>query len=359
MKLFLSLLLAGPPIFPPIFNRAVTLPTPVLAEHVDFQRAVVSSPDDGAVTLIPRTGTPRTVQVGSGKVRAVQVTPDGRTLGLQLDFDACRVVIWDFTTGKAVARLQGDFRKVLSCHQATEFQFSAKFTPDGRFLLTADETGLRRWDARSGKLLGAQPGRAASVFPNELTPEIVAVAVTTAGPQLQVWNSGLTRRVATLKNLPGTCLRNWEPGVALAGTTATFSCRGEVRQWDWKTGKVLRLARQAPADVFDETPRVYDRSVALAEDQRGVALWDTRTGQRLIQVKVPERVQVTDVAFAPGGFLIVARSDGKVQMYDAARQGRYLRTLDVFPEVSGQQHLTLKTSPMWGQMLVATLRACL
>lgn len=355
MKLLSLLLLAGPALFPPIFNRSVTVSTPVLAEHVDYQRAVVSSPDDGTVTLIPRAGTPRTAEVGSGKVRSVHVTAPGRTLGLQLDFEACRVVVWDFTAGKAVTHLQGNFKEVLSCNRETEFHFHANFTPDGRFLLTADETGVRRWDARSGKLLGAQPGRAATVFVNEVTPEVVAVAVTEAGPQLQVWNSTLTRRVAALKTLPPTCLRNPQPGVALFGTTATFSCRSEVQQWDWKTGKVLRLARQTPVDVFDETPRVYDRYVALAEDGRGAALWDIRTGKRLIQVKVPERVQVTDVAFAPGGFLIVARSDGKVQTYDAARQGRHLRTLDVFPQGAGQQHLTLRASPMWGQMLVATL----
>ncbi|WP_051935344.1 hypothetical protein [Deinococcus sp. YIM 77859] len=124
---------------------------------MDARQAVAVDDDGGAAVRLPRPGSPRAVKL-SGELRSPLVTPQGRLLAVGLDFNRCTVAVWDVTASRAVTRLPGNFRPVLRCGQATEFVFNPQFTPDGRFLLTQDETGLRRWDARGGRLLRALPG---------------------------------------------------------------------------------------------------------------------------------------------------------------------------------------------------------
>lgn len=347
--------LAAPP---PGLVQTVTHPHVRRAFAVDARQAVAVDPDGAAAVLLPRPGSPRTVKVaGNGKLRSPLITPQGRLLAVGLDFGRCEVMVWDLTAGRAVTRLRGNFRPVLRCGQDTEFVFNPQFTPDGRFLLTQDETGLRRWDARSGKPLKARPGTFLTL---SVSPDGRRVAALSQNRRVEVWDSGLSRRLKATPQQPADCFRGagiWPSGMTWSpdSTRLAFSCDREVRVWNVSAGGLHSLRRggrrEAPeAPIFSPDGRF----VAANEHQFGVAVWRTQSGRRLVQVKMPARdVQASDIAVGAGNFLFVARTDGRVARYDLERQGRHLDTRAAFPR-NPRLWPSLAVSPQWGWLAVAS-----
>ncbi|SMB85148.1 WD40 repeat domain-containing protein [Deinococcus hopiensis] len=359
--MFTPLLLAGllTTAIPP-FQRAVPLPAGSDASsiYVDAQRAVLES--RGQLTLIPRQGPVRSIptkvtpeETNSSQFRGTQVLPSGEVQSLRLDFRACEAQLWRSSAGRPVARLQGDFKEALSCGRETEYAFTPHFSPNGRSLATADARGLRLWNTKDGTLIWQQPGSFSNVMHRPDGTHLVAVANTAKGLQLELWRSDLKGRISALR-VPRTCLRAMTPGIDVDHEQVAFACQGEVRVWNWRESKVYELKRKDAGVEMDVAPVLFGHYVALNEHDRGAALWDIRSGQRLVQTQVPAGVQVTDVAFALGGFLAVALSDGTVQTYDPEKQGKFLRTEQVFRAAGKDQYLTLAFSGAWGQMLVVS-----
>ncbi|WP_261664411.1 WD40 repeat domain-containing protein [Deinococcus sp. Marseille-Q6407] len=353
-SLLLTGLLAADPA--PPFNRAVTLlsaGTDYRPVYVDSQRAVVEGQE--RLVLIPRQGAIRSVPArvtgGPTQFRATQVRPSGQVQSVRLNFAGCGAEVWN-GAGK-VAALQGNFRKALSCDLPGEYLFSLNFNPVGTRLAAADGAALRLWDAGTGQLLKQQKGHYDSV---QFRPDgnfLVAAASTTTGTgrQLELWRSDLSRRISALQ-LPRTCLQGLSRDFALDNERVALACQDEIRVWNWRKGNVQTLRRTRPGEVPEAAPVLYGDFVAHSGNGEGVSLWNLKTGQRLLQTGVPQGRQVTDVAFAPGGFMAVALSDGSVQTYDAYKGGKYLRTQQIFPKSDRIQWLHLTFSSNWGQMLV-------
>ncbi|MFC6592095.1 WD40 repeat domain-containing protein [Deinococcus lacus] len=354
--LLLTGLLAAAPAPAPAFNRAVTLPagTNYRPVYVDRQRAVVEGSE--RLVLIPRQGAVRSVPAGRAggaaeytQFRATQVLPSGQVQSVRLNFGTCGAEVWN-GSGK-LAALAGDFRRALSCDAPGEYLLSLNFNPAGSRLVTADRgAGLRLWDAGTGKLLGAQQGGYDSV---QFRPDgnfLVAASSTDAGQQLELWRSDLSRRISALQ-LPRACLYGMSR-FAVDNERVAFACQDDLRVWNWRRGDVQTFTRSYPAETPEDAPVLYGDFLAHNDNTGGVTLWNLKTGQRLVEIKAPQGTQVTDVAFAPGGFLTLALSDGSVQRYDAHRGGKYLGTQQVFPKSDGTQWLLLTFSGNWGQMLV-------
>lgn len=253
------------------------------------------------------------------------MTPDGRVLAVQLDFDKCQVAVWDVTAGRKVTALNGALTRVLACGQDTEFIFDTGFTPGGRFLLTADQTGLRRWDARSGRLLRTLPGQ---FFSLHISPDGRSVVTVGAEYRAELWASDLSRRLGALPQQPADCLRGpgaWPSGIAWSpdSTKLAFSCGREVRVWNVAAGGLQSLKREGKLTYADAPTFSPDgRFVAADEDSAGVSIWRTGSGQQVTRIDMPTPgVQVTDVEIAPNNVLYAAQTDGRVVRADLERVG--------------------------------------
>ena len=306
------------------------------------ERVLASAGDEGAAVELSPSKPPRAVKV-AGKLWFPTVTTSGQSLAVQLDFDRCRVAVWDLAAGRAEAVLRGDFKPVLLCGQETEFVFSAAFTPDGRFLLTQDGTALRRWDARTGRLLNALPG---DFFNLTLSPDGEWVAAVRQGRRVEVWTSDLSRRLKALPPQPAGCLNGplipteavWNVG----STRLAFSCDREVRVWNVAGGGLTLLPRAAKREYPDSPSFSPDgQYVAANEGEAGVAVWRTDNASRIAQTRpLTAEGQATDLQIAPDNTLYAAFDTGQVVVQRLGRSERPA-VWNVFPGAQPGSWLTL------------------
>ncbi|GAA5514884.1 hypothetical protein Dcar01_03648 [Deinococcus carri] len=353
-------LLAGIALAAPPMNRAAFLlkhPSAVTAVRADSSGVLAYDPDGGGIVALSIIGKDRSLKV-PGKLRSPLVTPEGRVLAVQLDFDRCQVAVWDVTAGRKVTALNGALRQVLNCGQDTEFIFSIQFTPDGRFLLTADLTGLRRWDARTGKLLRTLPGKFLDLH---VSPDGRSVATVGEGYKVELWAADLSRRLGALPQQPSDCLRGsggpW-PGDAVWSPDSTrlaFSCDREVRVWNVAAGGLQSLKREGKREYSDAPNFSPDgRFVAADEDQFGVAVWRTGDGQRVTQLRLDSSgAQVTDVKITPQNLLLAAFDDGRLARLDLNQPGKVLPPLPLFTRESRFLWPTLAVSREGDRFAVA------
>ncbi|MCP2013207.1 WD40 repeat protein [Deinococcus sp. HSC-46F16] len=306
------------------------------AVHVDGQRTLAVDDDGATAVLVPRQGPARAVTFpGNGKLRSPTVTPEGRTLAVQLAFDECQVVVWDVTAGRQVAAVQGDFTHIFGCDrpEGGEFNFDTHFTPDGRFLLTRDDSGLRRWDARTGKLLRTQPGKFESLH---LSPDGRTLAALGAGRRVELWASDLGRRLKVTPRQPADCFRTMGAGVNWSAdrTKLAFSCDREVRVWNVAAGGLRSYPRMDRREYPDTPMFSPDGQFVLAnERQFGVAVWNVGSGRRVAHLKTPgPSVQVTDVEVTPNNLLFAALDDGRILRANLQQPAQVLEPLRPFPD---------------------------
>lgn len=309
--------LATPPL-PPV-TQTVRHPNARWVVQVDARQMVAVDHDGAAAVLFPRQGPPRVVKfAANGKLRSPLVTPQGRVLAVGLDFPRCEVAVWDVTAGRKVTALRGDFTKIFGCHDpfGTEFVLSTVFSPDGRFVFTQDTTGLRRWDAQTGKLLRARPG----TFRNlSVSPDGRFLFTLGQHHRGEVWTSDLSRRLKVTPGQPGDCFRGPGAGFSEASWSPdsrrlAFSCAREVRVWNVAAGGLQSLKRENRHDYADTPIFSADgRFVLAGEDSAGVAVWRADTGERVRQITPPGgNAQVTDLAVTPGNVLYATLNGGQV-----------------------------------------------
>lgn len=240
-------------------------------------------------------------------LQSLALSADG--LLLATGSEAPPVKLWDSTTG--ALRLTLDAK----ADDAKDLTFAAQ----GQVLATSRETDLILWDAATGV---ARP------FIIKPLHQIAAVAFSPDGALVA---TGLS---------PG----KFRPGDGLI--------EGEVKLWDVMTGAPHLTMRwkenEPPAGVAkpgDSTP-----SVAFSPDGtslagglwRGVAVWDTATGE--LRRVLPTNSPVPALAYSSDGhWLAAGRQDGMVQIFDTAT-GSSRGTVAGF---NGQGNLAFSLDGRW------------
>jgi WD40 repeat protein len=90
----------------------------------------------------------RAVSAHTKWIRKVAISPDGKTIASVADDMVCR--LWNITDGKLLHELRGHHER--TPHHFPSMLFVCTFSPDGRFVATADKVGhIVVWDTASGK----------------------------------------------------------------------------------------------------------------------------------------------------------------------------------------------------------------
>lgn len=228
------------------------------------------------------------------------LSPDGRLL-LTAEGDSSDVRLHDVSSGAVVRRLP---------HAAQAL--SASFSRDGLSIVTGDSEGVvRRWDARTGRLLHTLSGRTATGITGVLTSTDGhrLVAVSRKG-DIRVWSlpAGELR-------LAFSADKSYVSDAKLdaAGLRLLTVGRQGYKVWDIERG-VLLFARDVKLDwVASGDLDASGRFVAIATtDEPRAELWDVLSRRRLADIEFEPQAVSAATFNHRGDALLLAGEDGSV-----------------------------------------------
>jgi WD40 repeat protein len=233
----------------------------------------------------------------SGTVLAF--TPDGRTLAGTCCFEP-DICLWDVQTRKLTGRLKG-----------SKFVGLMTFSADGTMLATeCDGTGdVQIWGVKAEKVVATLKERQSKgAWALAFSGDGKSLAVGYGNGRIRVWDVGAERETAVLGgHAKGVLALAFEPGdrtVLSAGVDKT------VRRWDLTTGKAMIVTATATTRLKDAAQpyRVAFgpdlATLAMADLDGGLTVWDTKTGARVSNLNAKLRPGL--FAFSPDGKWLAA-----------------------------------------------------
>ena len=294
---------------------------------------------DGAPTLgqfpLARFCQPSTL--GTGPVRAVAVSPDGRYVASGGNAGLVVIDLGAMDHTPRGGHLQALLARAVGTRRGV---YDVAFSPDGRWLVTAEGTGVWVWDVQTGQPLSRGPllevrdyhrageaavtGAKVAVLPLPspvpgLTGPLVAVA---SGATVQLLDpAGRTVADAVLPRAMGGAVSVL--AVCPGGRwLAVGDWAGGVRVWEVVTDVGVRLVPKADGQrhagrVTALTFTRDGRALVSGGRDRLVVLWDPTTGQERATL-MGHTDPVVDLGVLPGdaGLVTVGR-DGAVKRWRA------------------------------------------
>ncbi|HEX8110954.1 MAG TPA: protein kinase [Kofleriaceae bacterium] len=254
--------------------------------------------------LQPRLAEQARLPSAAGRMWPAEFSPDGRQI---VTPDETSAQVWDTETHR---------RLFLLPHGGEVYR--AVYTADGARIVTAARGAVRIWDAASGALVRAltpPPGHDTLTYfrlDRSRDGKLVA-AIDVNGAIVDVWDASSGTLVAELPN------DGWEyPLIAFTGDGRWLATGGgsDVRVFDTRTwARVMTVAgpRIRSMAIDPTAPRLITGSF-----DGDAAIWAIPSGERVYHLR--ELGDPVDaVAFAPGGATVAtATRDGMIQVWDAS-----------------------------------------
>jgi WD40 repeat protein/tRNA A-37 threonylcarbamoyl transferase component Bud32 len=353
-------------------------PTGTFEGHSDWVRCVEFTPDgerlascghDGKLSLWNLDGSGR-IQSGWGDkeyVLDVSYSPDGSQILAAMNYRKFQLI--DSADLKGTADLT---------YSASSWARGARFTPDGKWILSgADDGVLRVWSAASHRLALAYPAHEAGIKSVAMSPDGLHFATVGDDCTLRVWTirdllfpptaatfsspvfdfeisrdgrtlaAVLENRVEVLDRIEkvgGNALDLGDAkilGLSIApdgSAAAAADSAGHVHLWspfgEANRRKLAEVAGSARDVAFDPTA---SRLIVLLEDGT-LDVWDVKLGSRLKSWRPPGIDKATALECSPwdGRLAILASSPQSAVLVDSEKQ----RVLGSLPHAAGEAAFT-------------------
>ncbi len=166
---------------------------------------------------------PRAALKGTDWINALAYRPDGKALAIAESYNT--LDLWDAATLKSTKTIRND---PVSCLGVSFW--SVAFSPDGKTLASAGGEEVRLWDVTTGKNIATLEGHTDWALCVAFSPDGTILASGSADKTVRLWNIRTSKNTAKLEGHAG-----WVQAVAFSpdGRTLVSGSRDHtVRFWD-------------------------------------------------------------------------------------------------------------------------------
>jgi WD40 repeat protein len=199
--------------------------------------------------------------------------------------------------------------------------FAAKFSPDGKYLATGDDTGvIRIWRVTDGKMLLTYTAHAAWIWSIAYSPDGTILASASTDRTVKLWSA---QAGESLKVLQGH--EHWVYAVAFSpdGTTlASGSSDHTIRLWSPRTGQCLRMLEGHDGAVYSVTFNIAG-ILATGSQDKTIKLWNVASGECLKTFE-GHTDTIYSVVFSPDGQMLASGSQDKTARLWSVASGQCL-----------------------------------
>lgn len=276
---------------------------------------------------------PREYKAQEGELHGADFSPDGRYL---VTAEGLSARLLDLATGETL--------RVFSGH--TDMINPVVFSPDGKSILTGSIDGTARlWDVASGQMLQILSGESPEFYNVTFSPDGKTIA-TVGGLNGRIWDADTGQLLHTLSGHDGELF-----GVAFSpdGTQLlTGSFDQTARLWDVVTGEEIRVFSGHAGSIEEVAFSPDGKYIATASDDQTARIWDVETGE-VVRELIGHQGIVGTIDFSTDGhFAITGALDKTVRLWDV-NTGQTVRVLynqtDVsIAEISSDGRLVFATN---------------
>jgi WD40 repeat protein/serine/threonine protein kinase len=276
-----------------------SLPSHTLTFSPDSKRLALCTPDGVAVLVDVTTGQPAVkIDQPPKEIVALVFSPDGKWLATA---EAEGVKVWDAATG----------RKALDPKDYSGYARSLAFSPDSKYLAASQGSShLKTWITATGMPLfihhGNSGGNGVAFSPDGRR----LVFCSGWGPH--VWDAVTGKRIASLPIGPHHTLAYSKDGKYLA----TCGSDRTIKIWDAASSTLLRTLEGHEGDIGGLAFHPDGRRLASAGLDNAVKIWDVETGRELHNST--QTAAIHCLAYSPDGKQLAGvLADGESRVWDA------------------------------------------